>query len=300
MNSTRLKSLIQNKDTGVSFEEYRIRYATERFLSRLESSEYKNKMILKGGFLLGIQYNIDQRTTKDLDTLLHDISAERVNVEKMISEILSIDLEDGVIFELVELLDSQEKRIYAGFRAKLKLLFKNENVIINFDLDIGVGDTVTPNPEPLSIPVLFNEKNGEHVSITLYAYPIVTVLAEKTEIILNLGIMNSRMKDFYDMHLILNDDEKPPVKECLEAFTKTWYFRHKQNFDLEIFDDWYFILQEVKEDQRMAKEYWPNYIKDRAYAQDISFENIVEQIEVYIKELQDEFIGSNELLLKKS
>ena len=70
MKSNRLKDLIKTENSEISFEEYRIRYATERFLLRLQESEYKDNFIIKGGFLLGTIFKVEQRTTKDLDTLL--------------------------------------------------------------------------------------------------------------------------------------------------------------------------------------------------------------------------------------
>lgn len=70
MKSSRLKDLIKNKDSSISFKEYRIRYATERFILRLQKSKYRDKFVLKGGFLLGVYYDINQRTTSDLDTHL--------------------------------------------------------------------------------------------------------------------------------------------------------------------------------------------------------------------------------------
>lgn len=69
MNSNRLKDLIKNQSTSISSEEYRIRYATERFLLRIQKSSYRDNLILKGGFLLGTLFKVEQRTTKDLDTL---------------------------------------------------------------------------------------------------------------------------------------------------------------------------------------------------------------------------------------
>ncbi|MBO0461155.1 MULTISPECIES: nucleotidyl transferase AbiEii/AbiGii toxin family protein [unclassified Enterococcus] len=291
MNSNRLKDIIKTRNSGISVEEYRIRYATERFLSRLQESDYKDNFILKGGFLLGAIFKVEQRTTRDLDTLLKEISADKMNVTRVLENIVSIDLDDGVRFELINLSESQQQRKYDGFRAKFKMTFLEENSIVQFDLDLGVGDTITPKAEVIDIPLLFNEKKGDHKSITLQAYPIETILAEKTEIILDLGTKNSRMKDFYDIHLILNYQYKPSITKCYKAFENTWLFRHKElPIDAERFEDWFFIVDEIIANKKMNDIYWKNYIKDREYAKHLRFKTILRQFKEYLEKLHRIYI----------
>lgn len=140
MKSNRLKDLIKAENSEISFEEYRIRYAAERFLLRLQESDYRDNFIIKGGFLLGTIFNVKQRTTKDLDTLLKDIATDRDSIIRMLKTIIAIDLNDELQFELLNLLDTQQGRTYDGFRAKFKMTFLEGNSSIHFDLDIGVGD----------------------------------------------------------------------------------------------------------------------------------------------------------------
>ena len=286
MKSTRLKDLIKNQSSEISFEEYRVRYATERFLLRLQESAYKDNFVIKGGFLLGAMFKVEQRTTKDLDTLLKGIVAEKEILTKILERIIRIELEDGVQFELINLTETQQERIYDGFRAKLKMIFLEEKTVIQFDLDIGVGDAVTPKAEMIDIPLLFNEKKGEHKAITLYAYPIATIFAEKAETILNLGIKNSRMKDFYDIHLILNDQKKPNLAEFYEAFVTTWQVRHKElPIDDELFEDWFFTVDEIITSREMNDVSWKNYIRDREYAKGLELKSIVHQFKDYLEQL---------------
>lgn len=291
MNSNRLKDLIKNQDTSISSEEYRIRYATERFLLRVQKSSYRDKLILKGGFLLGTLCKVEQRTTKDLDTLITELSVSRVQVEAMIESIIQIDLNDNVKFELIKLIDSQQQRIYDGFKAKLKMTFLDERTFVNFDLDLGVGDTITPEAQKINIPLLFNEVKGEKTEISLLAYPLETILSEKTEIILNLGTNNSRMKDFYDIHLLLNDPQKPDNELIYQAFENTWKFRHPNlAIDSERFEDWYYVIESILEDDKMNSISWQNYIKDRLYAKNLNLKNIVLQFKFYLEELEKEYI----------
>lgn len=82
-------------------------------------------------------------------------------METMIESIIQIDLNDNVKFELIKLIDSQQQRIYDGFKAKLKMTFLDERTFVNFDLDLGVGDTITPEAQKINIPLLFNEVRDE-------------------------------------------------------------------------------------------------------------------------------------------
>ena len=90
MKNTRLTDLIATRNDDIGIENYRIRYATERFLTRLSASQYKEKFVLKGGFLIGVTYNLSQRTTKDLDTALIDFKSDAQSIERVITEICNI------------------------------------------------------------------------------------------------------------------------------------------------------------------------------------------------------------------
>ena len=286
MNSDRLRDLIKAKKGSIaSAEELRIRYATERFLLRVQASPYKDKLILKGGFLLGTIYKIENRTTKDLDALVKDIAADRESVKSMLEEIITIDLNDDVSFELGNFSDSQHERKYTGFRAKLTMQHLNSTAKIAFDLDLGVGDVVTPEPKVLTFNLTFKEQKGENERITMYSYPIETVLAEKVETIFALGIQNTRMKDFYDIHLLLNDPNKPSLENLYEAFNKTWIFRHDQIEDAD-FEDWLYLVNELKDNQNFKKGLWKNYITNREYAQSLSWGEIIDELIEYIIALQ--------------
>ena len=171
------------------------------------------------------------------------------------------------------------------------MIFLEEKTVIQFDLDIGVGDAVTPKAEMIDIQLLFNEKKGEHKAITLYAYPIATIFAEKAETILNLGIKNSRMKDFYDIHLILNDQKKPNLAEFYEAFVTTWQVRHKElPIDHELFEDWFFTVDEIITSKKMNEVSWKNYIRDREYAKGLELKSIVRQFKAYLEQLYGVYI----------
>lgn len=294
MKNTRLTDLIATRNDDIGIENYRIRYATERFLTRLSASQYKEKFVLKGGFLIGVTYNLSQRTTKDLDTALIDFKSDAQSIERVITEICNIDLEDQVLFKLKELTSSQDMRIYPGYRAKLKMMFPDGNTRIDFDLDIGVGDRITPEAKKIKIPLIFNEVKGVEKQIEVLAYPKETIQAEKLETILTRGKVNTRMKDYYDFHLLLTDQENSNSINFYYAFKNTWEFRNPtQLIDEELFEDWLFILDEILESKELKKKYWPNYIKDRNYAKHLNIDDIISEIKEFVSKLKEEYIKEN-------
>lgn len=288
MNYDRLRDLIKNQTTDISFEDYKLRYAGERFLMRLKQTPFKNSLILKGGFLMGILYKIDQRSTKDLDASIRELHADSENVKRMLQEIMAVDLNDGVSFVLVDLVDTQKQGSYGGFRAKMRMNFEGETYI-SFDLDLGIGDIVTPGPQIVEIPLLFNESKGKNEVLNLLSYPLETIFAEKTETILTLGTKNTRMKDFYDIHLIMGDPNKPSVERCYKAFINTWEFRHNKKVTDQSFEDWLWTIDELMANARKNDISWQKYVKDRSYAQSAEFIGILEAFKTYITELEEIF-----------
>lgn len=290
MHSNRLRDLIKNQDQALSFEEYRLRYAAERFLMRIQASHYRNKLVLKGGFLIGAIYEVNHRTTRDFDSLVMGIISNRTTVEKMLNEIIAIDLGDSVRFSVLDLQETQQHRRYYGFRAKLQMNFIDEKTFIQFDWDLGVGDAITPTPKLLEISLMFTENTTSEDKISLYSYPLETILAEKSEIILTLGTTNSRIKDFYDIFLILNDPHKPSLSKSYHAFENTWNFRHPQQPIVpELFEDWFFIIDELSENKRLAEVVWPNYVRTRDYAKSLTLAEILQQFREFIGHLKEEF-----------
>lgn len=281
--------------SNVSFEEYYVRFATERFLARLQKSSYRDKFIIKGGFLLETIYDIQQRTTQDVDALIRNMSNDKEDLLTILENIAAVDLDDNVSIKVLAIEAIQEQKKYAGVRAKLVLKFLDANSIYNFILDIGAGDVITPEPVLREIPLLFNDTKHEKKTITVYSYPIETILAEKTETILTLSTNNSRMKDFYDIHLILSDPELPSIEECYFAFANTWTYRSGVPLDVELFQIWFFVIDQIRQNKLIQETYWPNYISKRAYAKGLNLLDILFSFEVYIEKLRQQFLKQNDL-----
>ncbi len=175
-----------------------IRYAIERFLYRLSCSRQSSKFVLKGAMLWAVWAGKPHRPTKDLDLLGYgDASAEAIRV--IFSEICKVTVEpDGMMFnpEAIRITEIREELEYPGQRVKLESRLGNAR--INIQIDIGFGDSIIPAPIEIDYPTLL-DMPSPHIK----AYPIETVVAEKLETIVSKGVLNSRMKDFYDLRIVV-------------------------------------------------------------------------------------------------
>jgi hypothetical protein len=195
--SIRQRLLNKAREEKRPFNELLQYYAMERFLYRLSLSPYKNRFILKGALMLRVWDSPQLRPTMDID-LLGRTSNEESRIISQISEILTIDIEsDGLEF-LVDTLHAEpitEEADYAGIRVCFKGYL--DTARITMQLDIGFGDVVLPEPELLSFPVLLDSP-----SPILFCYSKESAIAEKYHAIVKLGMLNSRMKDFFDIWLL--------------------------------------------------------------------------------------------------
>lgn len=200
----RLLNIARNE--GRVFDVVLVRYALERLLYRLSVSEHRNRFVLKGGMLVTVWIDDDNRVTRDADLLGHgDSSAE--NLRATFAEIMSIQAEDGLVFDLDALAASaiRDQMEYGGIR--LKTMAYLERARIPVTVDIGFGDALADASRELDYPTLLDMP-----SPNVRAYPPATVIAEKFQAMVALGIANGRMKDYYDLWaipkaLVVTDEE---------------------------------------------------------------------------------------------
>lgn len=175
------------------------RYAVERLLYRLSYSMYAKNFVLKGAMLLAVWLDQPHRPTRDLDILGFgdDNSQYLMQVFRQVCKV-QVE-EDGLIFEeeSVEINEIRESQSYSGQR--IKLTAKLGNARVRVQVDIGFGDAIIPEAVQIEYPTLLNFPSPQ-----ILAYPLETVVAEKLETIVQLGMLNSRMKDFYDLQVISN------------------------------------------------------------------------------------------------
>lgn len=200
--SVRRRLLHLSKQLGEDFNYLLTRYAADRFLYRLSKSAYLNQFIVKGATLFRVWSGEPHRATKDVDLLGHG-DHEVSSLEKIFQEICSIPCEeDGITFQpdTVKGEKIKEDQEYEGVRIKLRS--KLETTTVQIQLDIGFGDAVTPKAQEVKFPTILNLP-----APSLLIYPRETVIAEKFQAIVALGIMNSRLKDFYDIWFLCQNFE---------------------------------------------------------------------------------------------
>ncbi|MBD2777457.1 nucleotidyl transferase AbiEii/AbiGii toxin family protein [Iningainema tapete] len=192
--SVRRRLLHLSKEQGEDFNYLLTRYAADRLLYRLSQSVHKHQFILKGATLFRVWSGEPHRATKDVDLLGHG-NSEISSLTKIFQEICEISCEDdGITFgsETVKGEKIKEDQEYEGVRIKLRSQL--ETTTIQVQIDIGFGDAVTPKAQEVEFPPILNLP-----APCLLIYPRETVIAEKFQAMVALGIMNSRLKDFYDI-----------------------------------------------------------------------------------------------------
>lgn len=240
----------------------------EALLKRIEKSNYKDNFIIKGGFLLSSLFGVDNRTTLDLDTTLKGISLTKENIEKIIDEIINIDVDDNIEFSIFSLKDIRLEEKYSGFCVHLNANF--EGLKKHLLIDITTGDVITYREINFSYKTIFDDE-----IINILAYNIETIVAEKFEAILSKNIENTRMKDYYDLYIFTSLKWDKIDKEILKkAILNTCNNRESNEY---LNDSDYYIDMICKNE--FIKKLWNDYKNKYSYAKNISFENTIKAIE---------------------
>ena len=190
-------------------------YMMERFLERITYSKYKDDFIVKGGILVTSMIGISMRSTMDIDTTIRNFDLTKEETTRIVNEIKDISLDDHIEFILNDVSDIMDNMEYPGIRIHMDA--KLENLIVPIKIDISTGDVITPREIRYEYPLLLEDK-----SIQLWSYNLETILAEKIQTILSRGLLNTRMRDFYDVTTLFdryNDQIK--YNDLSLAFDKT-------------------------------------------------------------------------------
>ena len=210
--SIRDRLLMRAKSQRVDFQLFLDRYACERFLYRLGRSDLRERLILKGASLLAMWMDEPYRATRDIDLLAMGTNDEDAIRDAMETVCAVPCPADGLEFEVASLSvrPIREGQVYGGQRARLRALLGNARATVQ--VDFGFGDAVTPHQAKM--PTLIDDLSAPD----LLVYPLVSVLAEKFEAMVHLGIRNTRMKDFYDVWALSEtfDIEGAALREAIE------------------------------------------------------------------------------------
>ena len=190
------------------------RYGLERLLYRLSISKHGPNFLLKGALLFSLWYDHPHRPTRDADLLSFgpsDIGSLVANFQ----EICGIEFDDGIVFDATAIKGSEIRKStgYGGVRVDIPARLDGARIALQ--VDVGFGDAVTPAPEEVRYPVLLDDLPAPH----LRAYPKYTVVAEKFHAICLLGMTNTRMKDYFDLDVLLQGSELDPdeLRRAIEA-----------------------------------------------------------------------------------
>lgn len=279
MNKDKLKNIISKKVQGnnnLSAQLYQM-YFFEHILDRISKSKYKHNIILKGGLLLSSIIGDDERTTKDMDATIKSLPLTRENVEDIINEVLNIDIEDEITFEVVDIKDIREEDEYGGF--KINILAKMDTLKVYLAIELTTGDKITPREIEYKYSSHFEDRK-----IPILAYTLETIIAEKFQTIIDRDIYNTRMKDFYDIYILVKDNkEKINFENLILAIRNTF---KKRNTELNL-EDIKNQLQILKTNNNL-NNLWSNYQKNAPYSSNIKYEELFESIEYIINILNND------------
>lgn len=275
-NPMQLKAFIKKKaaEKNISAQLVMQNYMLERLLERISLSTYKNNFILKGGFLISVIVGLDTRTTMDLDTTIKGFTLTHESIRKVFKEICAVEIEDDVSFTLEDIYDIRETDDYPGIRVSLKANYPPIRVPLT--VDVTTGDIITPKEIEYTFKLLFDDR-----TLSILAYDLETVLAEKIETVLSRSIANTRPRDFYDIHTIFalrgNECDKNILKRALEQTSA-------KRGSSQVMQNYVEIIKEIRDNPQM-QNLWKKYQKNFDYAKDITFEdtcNSVKYIMDYI------------------
>ena len=244
-------------------------YFFERFLERLSKSPYKNNFVIKGGFLISSLIGIENRTTMDMDTTIKGIALKEEKIKEIVEEIININVDDGIKFEIKDISYIREEDEYENFRISLIAnVGKTKNPM---KLDLTIGDAITPREIEYTYPCIFSKED-----IKIMAYLLETILAEKYETIIRRNITTTRMRDFYDLYTPykLKKDEID-YKILKEAIERTSDKRGSQ----EIIKDYEEIIKDIKEDSYL-RSLWDVYLSENKYIGDLTFDKVVDVVKI--------------------
>lgn len=264
-----LKGAIRNiaKKNNLLPQEILQMFLFERILERLSVSKYKDNFILKGGLLISSIIGIAERTTMDMDTTVRGIPMEEENINKIIQEIIKIDVEDGIVFEFVKMEPIRDDDAYNNFRVHLRAVYGKVNNPMK--IDITTGDKITPAAVEYAYKMMFDDKQ-----IPIMAYTLETILAEKYETIIRRNIGNTRARDFYDLYVLYTTRKDEIRKGILKLAVE---HTAQKRGSLEEIKDYKAICQEILEEDALNR-LWNNYAKENGYAAQLDYKDMVNTV----------------------
>ena len=268
-SSRQLKDKVRNISDGNSNKATMLirNFMMERFLERVSLSSYRDNFILKGGMLVASIIGIDMRATMDIDTTVKSLPLNETVVQRIIEEICSIELEDNVRFQIKSTRTIMEEFEYPGIRVMLEAILDRMHQPIK--IDISTDDAITPGAVKYDYKLMF-----ENRTISVLTYNKETLLAEKIQTIINRGIANTRLRDFYDVYSIMNlYGEQIQQHVLYDAFCTTCEKRRTVFSKDDIID----TLNMISDDLHM-EELWEQFRKSNFFVGDIDWKSVIDYV----------------------
>lgn len=277
-NAMQLKAIIKNlaKEKHISAQLVMQNFMLERLLERISLSRYQHSFILKGGFLIAAMVGLDTRATMDMDATIKGLPVNEQTIKEMFEEICKVEVDDDVIFRFRSIGEIREGDEYTGYR--VSLLADYLPMAVPLKLDITTGDKITPKEVEYQFKLLLEDR-----SISVLAYNLETIIAEKLETVISRGDQNTRPRDYYDIYILTKLQSSNiglnTLKDALRATTE-------KRGSTEVVRDYQRIMETVRNSEVMKKQ-WGNYQKDFDYAAGITFSDVCDSV-VHMMDLLEE------------
>lgn len=242
-------------------------YMMERFLERISLSEYRDKFILKGGMLVAAMVGLDARSTMDIDATVKGATIGIRETEDMIHSVITVPIDDGVTFQIRNISEIMDEAEYPGIRVSMETTF--DGVSTPLKIDISTGDAITPREVRYRFALML-----ENRAIEVWAYNLETVLAEKLETVVSRATTNTRMRDFYDLHILSQLHGQRIVPADLSAALMATAKKRGTQKNLA---DAIAVFDEIEADAAM-KKLWQAYQKKFSYAADLDWHTVLDSV----------------------
>ncbi len=269
MNSRQMKDLVRNisKQTEISNHVLQRMYIMDKFLEKISYSKYRFDIVLKGGMLVASLVGIKSRSTLDIDISTKFQVKKIEELISIVNEIIDSKPNENISIKIVSTKRIMEDKNVNGYR--INLVGNINNTLINFKVDITSGDYYYINENTYKYPLLL-----EKSTIELKTYYVEYILAEKIQTIINRGILNTRMRDFYDIHILYKTFVNTINYKRLEEALKLVFLNRDTPYEITKIRE---IIIEIMKNNEL-QNFWGIFQKKFPYSKEISWTTIMNSI----------------------
>ena len=263
-NAMQLKARMKklSKEKHISAQLLLQNYMMERLLERISQSRYKEYFIIKGGFLIAAMVGLDTRATMDIDATIKGYPVTEKTIKTMFEEICDIYIPDDIVFEFKHIGEIREGDEYTGYRVSVTANYAP--MAVPLKLDITTGDVITPKEISFAYPMMLEDR-----TISVLAYNLETILAEKIETVISRSDQNTRPRDYYDIFILYRLWKNNMNVHNLQCALKA---TGEKRGSVNLLTEYKRIMEVVVNSEVMSKQ-WKKYQKDFAYASEVSFKD---------------------------